>query len=419
MDKIIDKLKNKIPLSYIELYKVFNGYLENKLSDSEMTTVLKLICKNSLTDKEVFDLTDIFINSGEVLEKNDDFIDKHSTGGVGDKTTLILLPILASLGVSVSKMSGRGLGHTGGTIDKLESIGVKTSFTNEEFEDAIEKFKMVISSQTSNLCPMDKKVYALRDVTNTTMSIPLIASSIMSKKIASGAGKILLDIKVGKGALIENLEDAKHLASLMIKIGHKYDRKVVCMLTDMDNPLGDNIGNKIEILEVIDILKNKKRNKLTYLVIEMASIMMHMQNKTDLNENRRKVVEVLTNGEAYKKFHDYVTYYGGSLDISIPSFVNLYSKETGYIHNIDSLKIGELSMNCGAGRKNKEDKIDYNAGIILVKNKGDFVYEDDLLAMISSSKETSFESFYDALTLKIEKDKKKDIIFEVCGDIKQ
>ena len=286
-----------------------------------MTHVLKLICLNGLSDEEVFDLTDIFIKSGDSFPKNDNFIDKHSTGGVGDKTTLILLPILASLGVKVSKMSGKALGHTGGTIDKLNSIGVKTDLTSEEFYDAIEKCGMVISSQTSNLCPMDKKVYALRDVTGTTRSIPLIASSIMSKKIASGAGKILLDVKVGSGALLNNISDAEKLSDLMIKIGKKYDREVVCMLTDMDVPLGDNVGNKIEILEVIDILKNGKRNSLSTLVIEMASLMLSMYEGSDVDLNRDRVIEVLSNGKSYETFLNYVNYMGGSLDIDILIFI--------------------------------------------------------------------------------------------------
>ena len=413
MKDVILKLENKEKLSYDEISLLFNGYLNGDVSDKDMTHVLKLICLNGLSDEEVFDLTDIFIKSGDSFPKNDNFIDKHSTGGVGDKTTLILLPILASLGVKVSKMSGKALGHTGGTIDKLNSIGVKTDLTSEEFYDAIEKCGMVISSQTSNLCPMDKKVYALRDVTGTTMSIPLIASSIMSKKIASGAGKILLDVKVGSGALLNNISDAEKLSDLMIKIGKKYDREVVCMLTDMDVPLGDNVGNKIEILEVIDILKNGKRNSLSTLVIEMASLMLSMYEGSDVDLNRDRVIEVLSNGKSYETFLNYVNYMGGSLDIDISNCFNLFSKSTGYISLVNSLLIGESSMKFGAGRVKKDDEIDYDAGIILVKNYGDFVYEGDVIAKISGSGNGSLYDVYKAFSFSSIEPKKRDVILKI------
>ena len=413
MKDVILKLENKEKLSYDEISLLFNGYLNGDVSDKDMTHVLKLICLNGLSDEEVFDLTDIFIKSGDSFPKNDNFIDKHSTGGVGDKTTLILLPILASLGVKVSKMSGKALGHTGGTIDKLNSIGVKTDLTSEEFYDAIEKCGMVISSQTSNLCPMDKKVYALRDVTGTTMSIPLIASSIMSKKIASGAGMILLDVKVGSCALLNNISDAEKLSDLMIKIGKKYDREVVCMLTDMDVPLGDNVGNKIEILEVIDILKNGKRNSLSTLVIEMASLMLSMYEGSDVDLNRDRVIEVLSNGKSYETFLNYVNYMGGSLDIDISNCFNLFSKSTGYISLVNSLLIGESSMKFGAGRVKKDDEIDYDAGIILVKNYGDFVYEGDVIAKISGSGNGSLYDVYKAFSFSSIEPKKRDVILKI------
>lgn len=413
MKDIILKLEEKEVLSYDEISLLFNGYLNGDVSDKDMTHVLKLICLNGLSDEEVFDLTDIFIKSGDVFPKNDSFIDKHSTGGVGDKTTLILLPILASLGVKVSKMSGKALGHTGGTIDKLNSIGVKTDLSSEEFYDAIERCGMVISSQTSNLCPMDKKVYALRDVTGTTMSIPLIASSIMSKKIASGAGKILIDVKVGSGALLNNVSDAEKLSDLMIKIGKKYDREVVCMLTDMEVPLGDNVGNRIEILEVIDILKNGKRNSLSTLVIEMASLMISMYDGSDIDVNRKRVIEVLDNGSCYDTFLNYVNYKGGSLDIEIDNWFNLYSKNTGYISGVNSLLIGESSMKFGAGRVKKDDEIDYDAGIVLVKNYGDYVYEGDVIAKIKGSKSASLYDVYKAFSFSNKEPKKRDVILKI------
>lgn len=405
------KKNDRMSYEYLDTY--FNGYVNGTVSDLIMTNILKHICKEGLSDEEVFDLVEIFLKSGDVFEVNDNFIDKHSTGGVGDKTTLIVLPILASLGVKVSKMSGKALGHTGGTIDKLNSIGAKTDLTKEEFYTTLNECNMVISSQTENLCPMDKKIYALRDVTGTTKSVPLIAISIMSKKIASGASKILLDVKVGKGALIETLKEAKELANLMINIGKKYNREVVCMLTRMDNPLGNNIGNKIEVLEVIDILKNGKRNDLSDLVIEMASLMYSMQIGVSTDDARVKVLEVLDNGEAYKFFYNYVYYMGGNLDIKLPEPEYILSKKEGYISEMDSEKLGILSMKLGAGRVNKDDEIDYNAGIILGVNTYDYVKEGDILAKLYGSKEIDFDAIYDAIKYSFKNNDKENIIIDI------
>ncbi len=409
----IKKLENREKLSYKELNNIFNGYLSNKVSDDEMTEVLKLICKNGLSAEETFDLTDIFINSGEVFPKNNSFIDKHSTGGVGDKTTLIVLPILASLNIKISKMSGKALGYTGGTIDKLNSIGVKTDLTKEEFYNSIGKTNMVISSQTSNLCPMDKKVYALRDVTGTTKSVPLIATSIMSKKIASGAGKILIDIKVGKGALVENKKEARELADLMIKIGKKYDRKVICMLTRMDNPLGTNIGNIIEVEEVVDILKNGKRNDLSKLAIRMSALMYKMAKKDAIEASIvEKIYSVLKDGSAYDKFEKYVSLQGGKLDFSKDEPVVIKSLKSGYIKSINSRIIGETSMSLGAGRVNKKDKIDYKAGVILTKHVGDYVKKGEVICELYG-KEIDYNKIYDAYKFSLFKPLKRDIVMEI------
>ena len=413
LKRIIEKLKNKEMLSYEELDKLFTGYLNDKINDKEMTTCLQCICKNGLSDEEIFNLTGIFIKSGDILPKNSSFIDKHSTGGVGDKTTLIVLPILASIGVKISKMSGRALGYTGGTIDKLESIGVKTDLTKEEFYNSIGKTNMVISSQTHNLCPLDKKVYALRDVTNTTKSIALIAVSIMSKKIASGAGKILIDVKVGKGALIENKKQAQELARIMIKIGKKYDRKVICMLTKMDNPLGDNIGNKLEVLEVIDILKNGKRNNLSALCIEMSTLMYSMSKKTSKETAKEKVLHSLNSGKAYKIFEKFITLQGGKIPTSDEDKIKeLKSLKTGYIRSINSMLIGQTSMKLGAGRIKKTDKIDFDAGIVLKKNIGDFVKKGEILMKLYG-KNINTESLYEAYKISLLKPLKKNIIIDV------
>ncbi len=407
---MLEKIKNKENISYDELSSFFNGYLNDKVTDEDMTEVLKAICKYSLTKENIFNLTDIFIKSGDVLPINDNYIDKHSTGGVGDKTTLIVLPILASLGIKISKMSGRGLGYTGGTIDKLESIGVKTNLTKKEFYQMIEKHNMVISSQTENLCPMDKKVYALRDVTGTTNSIALIGVSIMSKKIASGAKKILIDVKVGKGALIGTIEEAKKLSSLMIEIGKKYDREVVCMLTRMDNPLGSNIGNKIEVMEVIDILKNNKKNNLYELCTNMCALILELVTGEEKDKSIEKVKEVIENKKAYNKFNEYVSDLGGTLDIKLPVGVEYKSKHEGYVTEINSRLIGETSVSLGAGRINKNDEINPNAGIILNKLVGDRVEKDEVLFTVYGKSIQVKNNMY-----KIEKTKKdvESIIIEI------
>ena len=410
--KEIDKLERKEKLSYQELDNIFTGYLNDKINDEEMTKVLKLICSNGLTEEETINLTDIFIKSGETLPMNMAFIDKHSTGGVGDKTTLIVLPILASLGVRVSKMSGRALGYTGGTIDKLNSIGVKTNLSKEEFYNVLGETNMVISSQTANLCPMDKKVYALRDVTGTTKSIPLIASSIMSKKIASGAGKIVIDIKIGKGALIENKKEGKKLAKLMIKIGKKYDRRVVCMLTRMDNPLGSNIGNKLEIEEVIDILKNNKQNDLNKLSVEMASIMYAINKGSTLDKAKELVLEVIKNNEAYNKFISYVELQGGKIEEVKKEPIEIKSIKNGYIKSINSRIIGENSMLLGAGRTKKDDEIDYDAGIVLTKEVGDYVKKGDILCKLYG-KEIDYLKVLEAYHFSRIKPIKKNIIIKI------
>ena len=298
-------------------------------------------------------------------------------------------------------------------IDKLNSIGVKTDLTKEEFYTCLEDVGMVISSQTDNLCPLDKKVYALRDVTGTTKSVPLIAISIMSKKIASGASKILLDVKVGKGALVDNINDAKALANLMIKIGKKYNREVVCMLTDMDNPLGSNIGNSIEVLEVIDILKNNKQNNLTYLCKEMAALMLSMSKGYSKEEAMTQVEDAITNGKAYDKFCEFVYHQGGNLEINLPDCEYILAKRYGYLNEIDSRKIGTISMNLGAGRKAKDDGIDYNAGIILKVEPGDDIKEGDILAKLYGKNKIDEDDVYDAFSISLFKKKQNDIILEI------
>ncbi len=412
---IIEKVLKKKRLTYEELDFFFNGYLSGKVSDIEMTRVLKSICKNELSNDEVFNLVDIFIKSGDVYDLSflGNVVDKHSTGGVGDKTTLIVAPIVSACFVKLAKLSGKALGYTGGTIDKLNSISVNTNLTYDRFVSDVNDLGMVVMGANESLCPMDKKIYALRDVTGTTRSISLIAVSIMSKKIASGASKILIDIKVGKGALIRTRKDALRLAKLMIKIGKKYNKQVVCMITKMDNPLGDNVGNSIEILEVIDILKNKKHNDLRDLAVMMSSLLVSMGKGISLKLAREQVIEVLEDGSAFCKFESYVKREGGNLNIKLPEGESVKSIQDGYIKSINSLTIGSLSMTLGAGRVKKDDEIDYNAGIILHKNVGDYVKKGDLLCDIYGERKIDINELLGAFTFSNKRVKKSNIIIDI------
>lgn len=395
---IINKKRLGNILSKEELEYIFNGYLNGEVKDYQMSSLLMAICIKGMTDQEIFDLTDIFIKSGEVLDFSDIKgikVDKHSTGGIGDKTTLVIAPIVASLGIPVVKFSGRGLGFTGGTIDKLESIkGFRTDLTNDEIKRQVEKIGMVVSGQTANLVPMDKKIYALRDVTGTVESISLIAASIMSKKIASGADKILIDIKVGNGALIKNEKDASKLKELMIKIGDFYHKEVRCMITDMNNPLGTSIGNSLEVIEAIEILKGRERNSLTNLCIELSSEMVSMAKNISKEEAISLVCEVISNGRAYNKFFEFVSNQGGDLSTLNVSdkYVDIKSNKSGIIKGINALEIGKLSVRLGAGRKSKEEDINPSVGIKLHKLVGDSVELGEVLCRIYLDKEIDLEN---------------------------
>lgn len=385
---IINKKANNYDLTKEELETIFMGYLNDEVKDYQMSAFLMAICINDMSDSEVFALTDIFIRSGDVLDLN--FIDgvkvdKHSTGGVGDKTTLIIAPLVASLGVPVIKMSGRGLGYTGGTIDKLESIpGFRTALSLEEIKKQASDIGIVVTSQTKDLAPLDKKVYALRDVTATTNSIPLIASSIMSKKIAGGADKIVIDIKVGDGALIKDVEEAKRLESLLIKIGSYYQKEVRTVISNMDRPLGNNVGNRLEVLEAIDVLKGNSKGELLNLSLSLASKMVSMGKDISEDEALSLVKENLDNGKALNKFLEFVKYQGGEIDkLEIDSKVyNIKANRSGILKNIDALGVAKLSLSLGAGRVNKDDKIDYNAGVVIRKEIGDEIEEGDVLASL-------------------------------------
>ena len=386
--EIIERKKDGYTLTKEELEFSFNGFLNGDVTDYQMSSLLMAICIRGMNDKETFDLTDIFINSGDVLDLScidGVTVDKHSTGGVGDKTTLILGSIAASCGVKVAKMSGRGLGFTGGTIDKLESIpGFNVNLEKEEFLKQVNDVGFAITSQTGNLVPMDKKVYALRDVTGTVSSIPLIASSVMSKKIASGAEKIIIDIKVGSGALLKSKDDALKLSNLMKKIGYKYDREVETVISYMDIPLGVAVGNALEIQEVIDILKNKENNYLVALSKSLAAKMIAMAKDIELEDALKEVEDSLTSGRAYQKFLEVIKYQGGRIEeLKISNnILEVKSPRNGHIVNMDAYEFGKLSLELGGGRKNKEDVINYSVGIVLNKKIGDDVKKGDTLCKL-------------------------------------
>ena len=387
--EIINKKRLGKELSYKELDYFFNGYLNGDIADYQMSSLLMAICINGMTDEEIFALTKIFIDSGDILDFSDIpgiKVDKHSTGGIGDKTTLVIAPIVASLGVPVIKMSGRGLGYTGGTIDKLESIpGYRVDLSDEEIIKQVHDIGVVITGQTACLAPMDKVIYALRDVTGTVSSIPLIASSVMSKKIASGADKILIDIKVGNGALLQTKKDAEKLSDLMKKIGKVYNREVRCIISDMNTPLGKCIGNGLEVLEAIDILNGKEKdNNLYNLCIELSSEMVSMGLNISFDEAKELVIDSIANGSAYNKFTELVKSQNGNIE-GIKVSNNTYkikSKYNGTINKINALELGKLSLSLGAGKINIKDKIDYGVGIKLNKLVGDTVKKGDVLAIL-------------------------------------
>ncbi len=390
---IINKKRLGEELSYKELDYFFNGYLNGDIPDYQMSSLLMAICINGMTDEEIFSLTKIFIDSGDVLDFSDIpgiKVDKHSTGGIGDKTTLVIAPIVAACGVPVIKMSGRGLGYTGGTIDKLESIkGYRVDLSDEEIIKQVHDINIVVTGQTADLVPIDKVIYALRDVTATVSSIPLIASSIMSKKIAGGADKILIDIKVGNGALLQTEADALKLKELMIKIGEFYGKEVRCIISDMDTPLGFAVGNSLEVNEAIAVLKNQeKENNFVNLCYELASNMVSMGLEITLDEARKKVKNVLEDGSAYNKFVELVKYQGGDIDsikVSEKS-KNIKALKTGKISEINALEVGKLSLALGAGKISINDKIDYTVGVELKKLVGDSVKKGDVLATIYYNK---------------------------------
>lgn len=381
---IITKKKNKEVLTHEELYYAFNGYLNKEIPDYQMASLLMAIVINGLTFEETFDLTKIFIDSGETFKFDKKVCDKHSTGGIGDTVTLVAIPILGALNIPVVKMSGRGLGITGGTIDKLESIpGFNVNLTKEDYYNNLEKIGIVVGAQTNDLVPLDKVIYALRDVSGTTESIPLIASSIMSKKIACGADYILIDVKWGSGALVKTKKNAEVLSNYLIEIGKRFNRQVKTIISDMNEPLSTCIGNALEVEEAINVLKGEK-NKLREASLEVAGNLASMYLNISYEEAYNRASEVLDNNKAYEMFKTWISNQGGDLSkLKISDKVILIkSNQDGIISHINALKVGELSVKLGAGRITKDSKIDYSVGIKLLKQSGDLVKKGDILAKL-------------------------------------
>jgi len=389
MIDLINKKRLGKTLTKEELQYIIDGYLDLSIPDYQMASLLMAITINGMSEQETIDLTKIMLESGDKIDLSKIKgikVDKHSTGGIGDKTTLILAPLLACLDVPVAKMSGRGLGITGGTIDKLESIkGFQTNINENDFIKNVNEVGACIAGTTGNLVPADKKIYALRDVTATVSSIPLIASSIMSKKLASGADKIVIDLKVGAGAFINNLKDAKTLASLMVKIGNFHKRETICVLTNMNEPLGYAIGNTLEVQEVIDFLKGVRAKDLENIVIELATYMLMLGKNETYDKAKEKVIDMLNTDLPLKKLEEIVTRQGGNLYDLKNNAKTVFIKSTkqGYIHHINAQKIGIIANNLGAGKNKLEDKIDHAVGIKLHKKTGDFVEIKDILATIA------------------------------------
>lgn len=412
--EIINNKRLKKELSKEEIEYVVSNFIGGDIKDYQISSLLMAITLNGMSYEETFYLTEAMVNSGDILDLSSIdgvVVDKHSTGGVGDKVTLILAPLLASLGIYVSKMSGKSLGFTGGTIDKLDSIpGFNTSLTEEEFIRELKDIKMSITSPTANLDIADKKIYALRDATSTVSSIPLIASSIMSKKIAAGASLIVIDVKVGSGALIKNLDEAKTLATYMKKIGTYYKKEVICVFTNMDIPLGCSIGNSLEVFECIDFLNDIYTNNLYEVVYTLASIIVSRVFDITYKEAFIKVRDKVKSKEAYHKFLEFIKYQGGDINKlkKASNLIEVKSDKSGYLNYIDAFGISKLTLDLGALRLNKEDKIDYEVGINLNKSVSDYVNVGDTLCTIYYNDKMCDIDFLKSC-FKVENDKKSDL----------
>lgn len=399
MYDIIRKKRDGFALTNEEIDFFIKGYTDGSIPDYQASALMMAIYFNGMNDEETARLTIAMADSGDRIDLSDIdgiTVDKHSAGGVGDKTTLIVAPIVASLGCKVAKMSGRGLGHTGGTVDKLESItGFRVTLTPDEFINQVKQTGICVVGQSGNLAPADKKLYALRDVTATVNSIPLIASSIMSKKLAAGSSCIVLDVKTGSGAFMKTTEESTKLAETMVDIGKKAGRKIAALITNMDIPLGTHIGNTLEVEEAVRVLKNEVDNDLRAVCIALAANIVSLAKEISIDEAEKEVECAITSGDAFRKFRELVISQGGDAELIDDTSKLLKAKiaypvvsqKSGYISHMDAETIGIASVILGAGREKKDDEIDYTAGIILHKKTGDLVTPGEEIATLYTNNE--------------------------------
>ncbi|ARC31714.1 pyrimidine-nucleoside phosphorylase [Bacillus toyonensis] len=400
MVDLIAKKRDGQALTTEEINFIVEGYTNGDIPDYQVSSLAMAIFFQDMNDQERADLTMAMVNSGDTIDLSaieGVKVDKHSTGGVGDTTTLVLGPLVAALGVPVAKMSGRGLGHTGGTIDKLEAVpGFHVEIENDEFMRLVNENKIAVIGQSGNLTPADKKLYALRDVTATVNSIPLIASSIMSKKIAAGADAIVLDVKTGAGAFMKTDEDAKRLAEAMVRIGNNVGRNTMAVISDMSQPLGEAIGNALEVQEAIDTLQGKGPKDLEELCLTLGSQMVYLAGQaSSLEDAREKLIEVMNNGKALESFKTFLSAQGGDASVvddpsKLPQAqfkIEVEAKEDGYVSEIVADEIGTAAMLLGAGRATKESEIDLAVGLMLRKKVGDSVRKGDSLVTIYANRE--------------------------------
>lgn len=407
---IIEKKKHGLQLTKDEIEFIVGGYTKDLIPDYQMSAFLMAVYFKGMDKEETANLTMSFVNSGDKVDLSaieGIKVDKHSTGGVGDKISLIVVPLVASVGIPVAKMSGRGLGHTGGTVDKLESIeGFRVEISGKEFIGNVNKYKMAIVGQSANLTPADKKIYALRDVTSTVDSIPLIASSIMSKKIASGADAIVLDVKVGSGAFMKTLDEARNLAQTMVDIGKSLNRNTIAVITNMNQPLGYEVGNANEVKEAIEVLKGNGAKDETTVALTIASYMCILGGAfKDFDKAYEYLSETIKSGKAIERLKELIQIQGGNPDIvdnpdKLPqakNHIEVKSASDGYINSFHTEDIGISAMLLGAGRRTKEDRIDFSAGITLEKKIGDSVKVGDTLCILHTNKENWDDSYDKAL----------------------
>lgn len=427
MYDLIMKKRDGGVLTKEEIRYMISSYVEGKIPDYQMSAMLMAIYFKGMNEEETFALTESMAVSGDMVDLSDIAgikVDKHSTGGVGDKTTLIISPIVASYGVHVAKMSGRGLGHTGGTIDKMEAIpNMRTSLSKEEFFDVVNRAGFSVIGQTGNIAPADKKLYALRDVTATVDSLPLIASSIMSKKLAAGSDCILLDVKTGSGAFMKTLEESISLSKAMVDIGEAAGKKTMALITDMDTPLGNNIGNSLEIMEAVEVLSGRGAEDLSTVCRELAANMLYLAGRGTLERCKEMVTESIENGSAFATLKKMVKLQGGEISVledtekfqKAAVVYELISDREGYISNMNTETIGLCSCHLGAGRLTKDDEIDYSAGIVLKKKNGDFVNIGDVLAVFHTNQKESIKAvekdYLSAITFSKTKPEKGKLIY--------